>query len=153
MFFDVNMEEIPITGRGGYRPGAGRPKGKKGLDGLRKAIKDYTSPQELQNLVDRAKKMAKTDKVVLMWYLEQVFGKAKATNQLPPGNTTNNIALFLDSLEKNGNRIKARTINGGQGSNESGFPALEQELEDQSPILDSRQVVEQDTVQTEPSSD
>lgn len=92
-------EKPAITGKGGYRPGSGRPKGKKNLVSLKKAILEYTSPQELRNMVERAKKMAKTDKIVLMWYLEQVFGKAKAPNTAPQG-TTNNIAVFLDQLEK-----------------------------------------------------
>jgi hypothetical protein len=107
----IEDEEVKITGRGGYRPGSGRPKGKKNIHGLKFAIKEYTSPQELHNLVERAKKLAKTDKGVLMWYLEQVFGKPKAPNQLPPGKTTNNIAVFLDSLEKqNGQTVVRQTV-------------------------------------------
>lgn len=97
---ETTFEEKPAySGMGGYRPGSGRPKGKKNLVSLKKAILEYTSPQELKNMVERAKKMAKTDKIVLMWYLEQVFGKAKAPNTAPQ-NPTNNIAIFLDQLEK-----------------------------------------------------
>lgn len=103
-------ETQEITGRGGKRPGAGRPKGRKTLVGIKKAILEYTSPQELENLVKRAKKMAEKDKVVLMWYLEQVFGKAKAVNQLPAGKTVNNIAVFLDSLEKQTHADRNRVI-------------------------------------------
>lgn len=95
-------EQPAIKGKGGWRPGAGRPKGAKNLLGTpKKAILEYTSPQELKNMVERAKKWAKRDPKMLQWYLEQVFGKAKVTER--EGNkTVNNIAYFLDSLEKNG---------------------------------------------------
>lgn len=97
---ETTFEEKPVyVGQGGYRAGSGRPKGKKNVVSLKKAILEYTSPQELKNMVERAKKMAKNDKYVLMWYLEQVFGKAKSTGApVKPGNT--NIAFFLDQLEK-----------------------------------------------------
>lgn len=136
-------DEMPITGKGGKRPGAGRPKGKKNIVGLKKKILEYTSPQELKNLVERAKKMAKTDRVVLMWYLEQVFGKAKAVGE-KPGGTVNNIALFLDSLEKNKNGSINRPIpiNGDSTSTgiaDSGFKVIEQGVENQAFISDNRQ--------------
>lgn len=134
-------EEQVITGRGGKRPGAGRPKGRKTLVGIKKAILEYTSPQELENLVKRAKKMAEKDKVVLMWYLEQVFGKAKAVNQLPQGKTVNNIALFLDTLEKENARNRVITINPSNpsvdGSNVSRPAVIEERVENQQPLSDN----------------
>ena len=87
--------------RGGYRPNAGRPKGSKSLVNLpKKAILEYTSPQELQNMVERAKKWAKTDRKMLQWYLEMVFGKPKAFEKDGGAKTVNNIAYFLDKLER-----------------------------------------------------
>ena len=143
-------EETKITGKGGRRPGAGRPKGKKNVLGIKHAVKEYTSPQELKNLVERAKKMAKTDKVVLMWYLEQVFGKAKATGVQPQGKTVNNIALFLDSLEKQngGHTNQPIPIKGSTGGFEpnSGFQVIRQAVEVETPLLDNEQEGKEDTV-------
>jgi len=86
---------------GGARPGAGKPKGKKNIVNFKRALKEYISPEELKHMVERAKKFAKTDKKMLMFLLEQVFGKAKTTNQtIQDGAKTNNIAIFLDTLEK-----------------------------------------------------
>lgn len=144
-------EETKITGKGGRRPGAGRPKGKKNVLGIKHAVKEYTSPQELKNLVERAKKMAKTDKVVLMWYLEQIFGKAKATGVQPQGKTVNNIALFLDSLEKQngGNTNQPIPINGRVTSGADrvdGFSIVRQTVETETPLLDNEQEGEENTV-------
>lgn len=131
-------EEQVITGRGGKRPGAGRPKGRKTLVGIKKAILEYTSPQELENLVKRAKKMAEKDKVVLMWYLEQVFGKAKAVNQLPQGKTVNNIALFLDTLEKENATNRVISITPDINRSDNARPAvIEERVENQQPLSDN----------------
>ena len=92
---------MKIEKRGGYRPNAGRPKGAKNLTNLpKKAILEYTSPQELGNMVQRAKKWAKTDKNMLRWYLEMVFGKPKTIEREGGAKTVNNIAYFLDNLER-----------------------------------------------------
>jgi hypothetical protein len=141
-------EKSALSGKGGWRPGAGRPKGKKNLTTVRKAILEYTSPQELKNMVERAKKLAKTDSKVLMWYLEMCFGKAKVVDK-EVGKTTNNIAVFLDKLEQerlnppvDGNIYVGDPIN--NGSTTSG-----QKLETEAFIYDQRQESEQDTVQAE----
>lgn len=136
-------EEAPvIRGRGGYRPGAGRPKGRKNIVGLKKAVLDYTSPEELKNMVDRAKRMAKTDKTVLMWYLEQVFGKPKVANTKPAAPT--NIALFLNALEQKqngsvGHLAQPIVISPDRLVDDDGRAALEQELETGAPLSDYRQ--------------
>ena len=93
-------EKPAITGKGGYRPGAGRPAGQKNILKIKKAILEYTSPQELKNMVERAKKWAKKDPKMLQWYLEQVFGKAKVVERADGPKTVNNIAYFLDRLEQ-----------------------------------------------------
>lgn len=92
-------EQPVIKGRGGYRPNAGRPKGKKNIVALKKAILDYTSPQELANLVERAKKLAKKDSKMLQWYLEMCLGKPKVVERENTKNVTN-IAYFLDKLQE-----------------------------------------------------
>lgn len=99
---ETTFDEKPtITGKGGWRPGAGRKPGSKNLLSTpKKAILEYTSPQELKNMVERAKKAAKRNDKMLQWYLEMVFGKPKVVEKEPGGKTTNNIAVFLDSLEK-----------------------------------------------------
>lgn len=93
---------------GRYRPGAGRPKGKKNIVTLKKAILDYTSPQELKNMVEKAKKMANKSEKMMQWYLEMCLGKPKAVGATKPSDTTNNIAIFLDQLEKT-ETIKIKT--------------------------------------------
>ena len=150
MLLDVRLMETTfnekpvITGRGGFRPNAGRPKGAKNLVGLKKSILEHTSPQELKNMVQRAKKMAKNDKVVLMWYLEQVFGKAKAPlgNQAPP---TTNIALFLDKLEKEPN-YPIHIENYGTGQE-----TAEQIVEDYTPLPNQEQAPTETPVPSEQS--
>jgi hypothetical protein len=99
---ETTFNEIkPLNNRKG-----GRPKGSKNIVDVKKAIMEYTTPEELRRMVERAKKVAKTDSKMLQWYLEQVFGKAKVVEREGSNNkTTNNIAVFLDSLE-NGNRQK-----------------------------------------------
>lgn len=150
-------EKSALSGKGGWRPGAGRPKGKKNLTTVRKAILEYTSPQELKNMVERAKKLAKTDSKVLMWYLEMCFGKAKVVDK-EVGKTTNNIAVFLDKLEKErlnppvdgtvytGDPLD--TIYVGDPIN-NGSTTSGQKLETEAFIYDQRQESEQDTVQAE----
>jgi len=85
---------------GGYRPGAGRPKGQPNIINFKKALREYVSPEELRRMVERAKKFAKTDKKVLMFLLEQIFGKAKTITENVGEKKATNIAIFLDTLEK-----------------------------------------------------
>lgn len=150
-------EKSALSGKGGWRPGAGRPKGKKNLTTVRKAILEYTSPQELKNMVERAKKLAKTDSKVLMWYLEMCFGKAKVVDK-ELGGTTNNIAVFLDKLEQErlnppvdgtvytGDPLD--TIYVGDPIN-NGPTTSGQKLETQNFVYHKRQESEQDTVSAE----
>lgn len=148
-------EKSALSGKGGWRPGAGRPKGKKNLTTVRKAILEYTSPQELKNMVERAKKLAKTDSKVLMWYLEMCFGKAKVVDK-ESGGTTNNIAVFLDKLEQErlnppvdgtvytGDSLD--TIYVGDPIN-NGSTTSGQKLATEAFVYDQGQESEQDTVQ------
>lgn len=93
------MEEKPKEKRGGYRIGAGRKVGSKNILTVRRAILEYTTPNELHFMVERAKKVAKTDNKMLQWYLEMCFGKPKVVER-GGDKTTNNIAVFLDKLEE-----------------------------------------------------
>lgn len=156
---ETTFEEKPaITGRGGYRPGSGRPKGKKNVVGLKKAILEYTSPQELKNMVERAKKLAKNDKYVLMWYLEQIFGKAKATGA-PTKGVTNNIALFLDTLEKEskqlppvvGTVIPTKEIE-NNGTTYNGQETVRQSVETPQPVFHNGFQAEESEVRSESST-
>jgi len=85
--------------KGGFRIGAGRKAGSKNLVSIKKAILEYMSPQELQNLVNRLKKWAKTDKKVAMFLAEQVFGKAKTSGSVQVGGAVMHIGKMLDELE------------------------------------------------------
>jgi hypothetical protein len=96
---DELEEEPKKEKRGGYRPGAGRKVGSKNILTVRRAILEYTTPNELHFMVERAKKVAKTDNKMLQWYLEMCFGKPKVVER-QGDKTTNNIALFLDNLEQ-----------------------------------------------------
>jgi len=113
------MEEIKIReddGRhnnpGGYRANAGRPVGSKNLLSIpKKTIMEFTTTQELKNMVERAKKAAKKNDKMLQWYLEMCMGKPKVVEREGGGGTTNNIALFLDNLEKkNGSEIAQQVM-------------------------------------------
>jgi len=138
--------------RGGYRPGAGRKPGSKNIVALKKAILEYTSPQELKNMVERAKKWTKTDRKMLQWYLEMVFGKPKTAEGEGPKSVTN-IAYFLDKLEQEKlegpQEPKPYFVgdipNGYTTTN--GFQTTGQIMETKTPIYDQGQESEQDTVQ------
>jgi hypothetical protein len=156
---ETTFNEKPIlSGKGGWRPGAGRKKGSKSLSNLpKKAILEYTSPQELKNMVERAKKLTKKDPKMLQWYLEQIFGKAKVVEK-ETGKTTNNIAVFLDKLEQErlnppiegtsyiGDPLE--TIYVGDPIN-NGSTTFKQGFQTETPIYNNGQKPEQDTVSAE----
>ena len=94
------VSEVVVKGKkGGFRIGAGRKAGSRNLVSIKKAILEYMSPQELQNLVARLKKWAKTDKKVAMFLAEQVFGKAKTSGSVQVGGAVMHIGKMLDELE------------------------------------------------------
>lgn len=112
----------------GFKSRAGRKKGSKNIILLRKAILEYTSPTELKNMIERAKKATRKSETMLRWYLEMCFGKPKVFER--DAKTVNNIALFLDKLE-NGQEIAG------------------QELEALPPLYYQRPEPKQSTVQAE----
>lgn len=68
--------------KGGKRKGAGRPQGST----TRPQIRDYISETEVKNLVAKAKKQAREGDTNLMKFLlEQIFGKAPQSFELPDG--------------------------------------------------------------------
>ena len=101
--------------RGGFRKNAGRPKGAKNLAqaNFKKTIKEIVTPNEALYLVSRLVKWAKTDKKIAMFLAEQIYGKAKS-NQAPESKA-NNIAIFLDNLEKQPRLDKPDNIIEGHG--------------------------------------
>jgi hypothetical protein len=143
-------EQPVIKGRGGYRPNAGRPKGKKNIVALKKAILDYTSPEELKNLVERAKKLAKTDSKMLQWYLEMCLGKPKVVERETTKNVTN-IAYFLDKLEEE-KRLNPPYYVGdppNYGGTTNGFQITGQDVEATTSLHHQGQESEQDSVRSE----
>ena len=143
-------EQPVIKGRGGYRPNSGRPKGKKNIVALKKAILDYTSPQELANLVERAKRLAKKDPKMLQWYLEMCLGKPKVVERENTKNVTN-IAYFLDKLQEEKKLNPPYTVGdppmpyvGDINYGTTGSETIGQKLEIETPLYDQRQESEQD---------
>jgi hypothetical protein len=131
---DFDKPKKPET-RGGYRKNAGRPKGSKSLLALpKKTIMEYTSEQELRNMVERSKRLTRKDPRILQWYLEMCMGKPKVVEREGGGKTVNNIALFLDNLEKQ--KLDGPTTIG-------------QVVEIEPPVSNQGQEPEQDTVQTQ----
>ena len=65
--------------RGGKRPGAGRPEGTT----KKPKISDYITEAEVKSLVATAKKQAKMKPELLKFLLEQIFGKAPQSLELP----------------------------------------------------------------------
>ena len=64
---------------GGKRPGAGRKKGIKdnpAIAAKNKAFRDFTTPALARKFVDRAMKLAMKDNKMLMFVIDQIFGKA-----------------------------------------------------------------------------
>ncbi len=67
---------------GGKRKGAGRKKGSTSLP----KIRDYFTEEEIVNLVSKAKEQAQGgDMQLLKFILEQIFGKAPQSIELPEG--------------------------------------------------------------------
>ena len=98
---ETTFNEVKVVQKGGFRPGAGRKPGSKNLLSIpKKTIMEYTSEQEMRNMVERAKKATRKSDKMLQWYLEMCLGKPKVVEREEKGKTTNNIAVFLDSLEK-----------------------------------------------------
>ena len=65
--------------RGGKRPGAGRPEGTT----KKPKISDYITEAEVKSLVATAKKQARIKPELLKFLLEQIFGKAPQSLDLP----------------------------------------------------------------------
>ena len=125
--------------RGGARQGAGRKKGTKNNVTIGSTILEYTTPTELKYMVERAKKHAKTDKKVLLFLLEHIFGKANTTKATPPKKEdANNMANFLDKLEKDERRGRPKTVKQG--------------VEIEPPLPDNEQEAEEDSLQVESGS-
>lgn len=62
-----------MSNRGGKREGAGRPKGATS----RPQIREYITPEEVKELVEKCKEQAKEGRPELMKFLlEQIFGRA-----------------------------------------------------------------------------
>lgn len=62
-----------MANKGGKRTGAGRPKGATS----RPQIRDFITPEEVKDLVEKCKEQAKEGRPELMKFLlEQIFGKA-----------------------------------------------------------------------------
>jgi hypothetical protein len=59
--------------RGGKRIGAGR---KPGVSLLKRAIREHFSQEDMDELIEQAKKMAKTRPEMLKFLIEQVYGRA-----------------------------------------------------------------------------
>ena len=159
---DELEEEPKKEKRGGYRPGAGRKVGSKNILTVRRAILEYTTPNELHFMVERAKKVAKTDNKMLQWYLEMCFGKPKVVER-GGDKTTNNIAVFLDKLEeqKKLNPIIGNTpIYTGDPNNGTNtgdptdirFSTTGQVVEAETYLHNQGQEPEQDTVRSEQGS-
>lgn len=69
--------------KGGKMPGAGRPKGSTTLP----KIRDHISEKEIKELVAKAKTLAQSgDTNLLKFLLEQIYGKAPQSIELPSGN-------------------------------------------------------------------
>ena len=64
---------------GGKRRGAGRPKGST----KKPQISDYITEAEVKSLVATAKKQARIKPELLKFLLEQIFGKAPQSLDLP----------------------------------------------------------------------
>jgi len=86
----------------------GRPFGSTNAIKFRKVLREYVTEVEAKHMVDRAKKLAKTDKRILMFLLEQMFGKARQNVGLDGGSPGAPItmAALLDQLEKPKKAIK-----------------------------------------------
>ncbi len=131
------LNKDPKETRGGARPGAGRKKGSKTKVMVGATIKDYITPTELRLMVERAKKHAKTDKRVLMYLLENVFGKPNTSKAPPPKpKDEHNMSNFLDGLENKNDRQKTPRQN----------------LAPEPPLLDNEQETEESEVQDESGS-
>lgn len=61
---------------GGKRIKAGRKKGKSKTTELKEKIRDYLSAEEVKDLIETAKTKAKSDSKILIFLLEQIYGKA-----------------------------------------------------------------------------
>jgi len=62
--------------KGGRRPGAGRKPGVSKLTLIKRKIQDHFSDEEVQQLIEDAKVMARKRPEVMKFLLEQIFGKA-----------------------------------------------------------------------------
>jgi len=145
---ELDFDEPKKEKRGGYRPNAGRKVGSKNIRTVRRAILEYTTPNELHFMVERAKKACKTDNKMLQWYLEMCFGKPKVVER-GGDKTTNNIALFLDKLEqKRLNPIEGNIPFVGDPIN-NGYTTSGQELPTEAHIYNQGQEPEQDSVRSE----
>ena len=126
---------------GGKREGAGRRTGSKVFKAFKKKIRDYTTEKEVRLMVKRAKKIARTDKKMLQFLLEQIFGKPRQNMGLDGGEDGRPVtmAALLDSLEKP-KPIKAEIID---------EQIIEQGVEDKPLISNQGQELEQDPVSEE----
>lgn len=87
---------------GGKRKGAGR---KKGVSGNKPRIMDYFKPDEIEGLIKVAKKKAKKDPKILMFLLEQYFGKAHQRLELGgEGGAPIQFIMAPEILEKHKNK-------------------------------------------------
>lgn len=67
--------------KGGKRKGAGRPKG----SGNRPQFRDYFTEKDIHALIETVKDQAVQDNKLLMWALDQWFGKAPQAITGPEG--------------------------------------------------------------------
>jgi hypothetical protein len=83
--------------KGGKRKNAGRPKGQK--DKL--VIRDYFTLDDIEKLVETAKKQAESKPEIMKFLLEQVFGKARQNIGIDGGEENKAILVrFIDGNTK-----------------------------------------------------
>lgn len=62
--------------KGGKRPGSGRKPGVSKATELKRKIQDHFSDDEVKELIEDAKEMARSKPEIMKFLLEQIFGKA-----------------------------------------------------------------------------
>ena len=90
---------------GGWRPNSGRPKGSS----CKPKITDHFTQKEIDELVENAKTLAKTNATVAMFLLEQVFGKARQSVGIDGGEEGAPI-VFSEIARQNLDKIKNDNI-------------------------------------------